>query len=102
MVLEQDLPDLVAAVRPWDLADHAPVHDDLLDRWTADKGAVSRLLHRHDLATPVETVGADEHLGLTVAEAGGDRLHAIAREQRDDDRADLCRREDRNRDLGTH
>ena len=66
LVLQQHLPDLVAAVRPRHLADDAAVHDHPRHGRTPDQGAVQRLLHRHDLPAPVEAVGADDHFRLAV------------------------------------
>jgi len=102
LILEQDFPNLVAPVGPGNLPHNPSMHDDLGHRWAADQRAVGRLFHRHDLAAAVEAVGADEHLRLGVLESRRDGLGAVAREDRDDDRADLDGGEHGNRDLGAH
>jgi len=102
LVLQQHLPHLVTTMGPGDLAHHPPVDDDLRHGRAGNECLVGRLFHRHDLAAAIEAVGADEHLGLGVLETRRDGLGAVARKDRDDDRADLDRGEDGDRDLGTH
>src|SRR5438874_6745620 len=87
-------------MRPWDLAYDASVHDDLLHGRTAEQGSVGRLFHCHEVAAPVETVGAAQHLRLAVTQASGYWVRAVAGKQGDDHRADLRRGEPRGGDLG--
>ncbi len=102
LVLDHHLPHVVATVIPRNLPHDAAVHDDPSHGGTRDERLVGGLLHRHDLAAPVETVGADEELRLAVTKSAGDRLRPVAGEQRDDHRAHLRGREHRDRDLGAH
>src|SRR5207249_6625324 len=88
VVLEQHLPVLVAAMGPRDLAHDPAVHDDLLHARAADERAIGRLFHCHHLTAAVETVGADQNLGLAVAEPRRDRFRSVAREQGNDHGAD--------------
>ena len=78
LVLKQDLPNLVATVRPRDLTHDASMHDHLADGRARHQRLVRCLLHRHDVATPVKTIGADQDLRLAVPQTGRDRLRPVA------------------------
>ena len=63
---------------------------------------VGGLLHRHDLAAPVEAVGRDKHLRAAVLQPCGHRIGAIAGEDGHVDRAELSAGQRRRDDLRDH
>ena len=65
-------------------------------------GQVGGLLHRHHRAPAMEAVGADEHGRIAVAQPAGDRLRAVAGEDRGVDRAERPEREHGDDALDAH
>ena len=53
--------------------------DDVLDRRRVGDGLVGRRLEREHLAAAVAAVGGDQHLGLGVVDAVGERVGARTR-----------------------
>ncbi len=82
------VPPAVASGRPRDLPAEPPVDEHGGDRRALGHGLVGRLLHRHDLAAPVEAVRRDQQPGLAVGQPRGDGAGPEAREARRVDGAD--------------
>ena len=94
-------PDVALRV-PGDVGPGAADDQASLDRGRCGQRLVGGRLHRHRLAAPREAVGGDQQRGLAVGEAAGDRIGAVAGEDRDVDRAELADGEDRDHRLGDH
>ena len=63
---------------------------------------VGGLLHRDELAAAREAVGGHDRDGLRVVQTDRDRVGAVTREDRQEDRAELRDREQRRDGLGHH
>ena len=96
------MPPEVAPLLPGDLLAGAPHDERMLEFGRLGGRCVGGLLHRHDLAAPVEAVGGDEDLRAAILQARGDRVGAVAGEDRDEDRAELAAGQRRRDDLRDH
>ena len=96
------VPPDIALRAPGHVATRAPDHETALNRRRRGKRSVCGCLHRHRLATTREAVGGDEQRCLAVGEPAGDRIGAVAGEDRDVDRPQLAGGEHGNHRLGNH